>query len=163
MDANYQFTADIEENSNVNGVFRLFGDKKWKEGMVVTVGTCSNNRLEGVKSHNSGELKESPQGYQEVYYVTVSGTSRLDEEKSSTYYYDESTDLLLQIRGSPCDYFLLNLANIDWIWGGVYLTGTNYDLGSQQYSNQSQLVINPYSLAVPIMIICFAGIGMYRL
>ena len=162
MDANCQFSVDDDIN-DMSGIFRLFGDEKWENGAVVTVASCNNNKLKGVKSYNKGELKKSPQGYQEAYYVTASGTSKLGETKSSTYYYDESTGVLLQIRGSPCDYFILNLVNIDWVWGGIYLTDTNFNLGPQQYTSQNQLIVNPYSLIVPVAVVGFAGIGMYKM
>ena len=157
----YFFEVEGGKHADLNGSWSLFGKLDWQTDEIVTICECNGSLLQGSKKHNEGEKKLTSGGYQEVFYVSGSGTSFLGENKESTYYFDLDTGVLITIRGSPCDYLLLVLAEIDWIWGWIVLSDTNYNLGPTVSSYVAYRPINPILLTIPIGIGIFVGIGVY--
>ncbi len=143
-----------------NGTTTLFGDSDWADGEMVVVASCGTRFLEGQKEVSTGERQPAPSGFQEVFHVFASGNTYLGETKNANYFYDLSTSVLLKISGSPCDYFLLGLMNIDWLWGGVKLIETDFDLGIPIGPYPSPSYSNPIWITIPVVSI-FLFIALY--
>ncbi|MDF1539305.1 MAG: hypothetical protein P1Q69_10435 [Candidatus Thorarchaeota archaeon] len=150
-------------HSGLTGQTSLFGDLNWNgEEETITVATSNNSQLIGEIQYNPGERQNASGDYQEVFFVAVRGTSFLGDDVHATYYFDYDTGIVVSIRGTPSDYLLLVLSDIDWIWDTISLTGTNYDLGPTIAAYPQTTLLNPLVILVPAVMIGFIGFGLYR-